>query len=44
MKGFKDVLNENGSSQGQNMALDFLVVPSSLDSGLAALDLDLSQS
>ena len=31
--GFKDFRTENGSSQGQNLALTGLFVPSSLDSG-----------
>jgi len=34
-KGFKDVRAINGSSQGQNLALTVLYVPSSLDSGPA---------
>ena len=33
MKGFKDVRTENGSSQGQNLALTGLLVPTSLDRG-----------
>ena len=33
LNGFKDFRSENGSSQGQNLALTDLGVPSSLDSG-----------
>ena len=33
LKGFKDVRTENGSSQGQNLALTGLLVPTSLDRG-----------
>jgi len=33
VNGFKDCRTENGSSQGQNLALTGLFVPSSLDSG-----------
>jgi len=33
LPGYKDFRTENGSSQGQNLALTGLCVPSSLDSG-----------
>jgi len=33
LKVFKDFRTENGSSQGQNLAVTVLHVPSSLDSG-----------
>ena len=33
LKGFEDFPLENGSSQGQNLALTVLSVPNSLDSG-----------
>ena len=33
LKGFKDHRTENGSSQGQNLALTALCVPNSRDSG-----------
>jgi len=33
LNGFEDFRTENGSSQGQNLALTGLFVPSSIDSG-----------
>ena len=38
LKGFKDVCSKNGSSQGQNLALTFLFIPTSLDSGPQTLN------
>ena len=38
LKGLTDSCLEDSSSQGQNMALTVSVVPSSLDSGLTALE------
>ena len=40
MDGFKDFRIENGSSEGQNLALTGVFVPSSLDRGKPDLDLD----
>ena len=41
---FNDVRTENGSSQGQNLALTGLCGPSSLDSGLLKIALEMAQA